>query len=79
MPERLAIAILLFVIMFAANWPALKRNAGKERAAYGFAALLAGYLALLFVTQKQWPNLDTLLHSIYAEPARAIVRMLKPS
>lgn len=76
---RLTVTIVLYVLMLASNATALRRSSRKDLALYGAATLLSVYAGILFVLQKQWPNLDTLLYSIYAWPAKAIIRMFKPS
>lgn len=76
---RLTVTIVLYVLMLASNASALKRSSRKDLAVYGAMTMLSAYAGILFVLQKQWPNLDTILYSIYAWPAKAIIRMFKPS
>lgn len=77
MPIRLAVAIGVYLVTVVASWNDLKKSSNKERAIYVVAMAIAAYCAFLFATNKPWPNLDTVLHSVYAWPARAIVRMFK--
>ena len=74
---RLTVTIGLYAIVLAANGTDLQSASGKEKAVYAVLLAMSVYLAFLFVLEKPWPNLDTVLHSIYAGPARAIAKMFK--
>ncbi|TVY01999.1 hypothetical protein [Cohnella terricola] len=50
----------------------------KERAVYGGLLVCIFYLGFLFVTEKRWPNLDTLFN-LFTGPAKRIVSWLNPT
>jgi len=75
---KLVCLLVLGTSMLLADGRALRRAGRRERIVYGALAAPLLYLALLFVTQWPWLNLDTLFN-LLAGPAKRIVGGLNPA
>lgn len=72
--------IVLFIISAQLLWTdsrMLKKASQREIMAYAAVMLVTGYLAIMFIFEKNWPNYNDLLDFVFLAPAQKIVHYLK--
>lgn len=74
MLERIIVFILLNVIFWANTCKNIKKTNRKERITYAVIMIGTIYLGLIFVTEKDWPNLNDLLSYLLLKPAESIMK-----
>ncbi|REJ12057.1 MAG: hypothetical protein C6W59_15105, partial [Paenibacillaceae bacterium] len=77
MMERMLVLLLTGVALFALNASRVRRSGRRERwilASFGVPAL---YLAVMYLTDSDWPNLHDLANQSLGRIAHLIVKWLE--
>lgn len=64
--------------MLISDWPKIGEARSRDRWVYGLLSCVIAYLGLSFITEKPWPNLDTVL-DLFTQPAKLLVHWLNPT
>ncbi len=79
MTEKITLLIILYTAFLIVDLPILKKQQMRERMYYMIAMFITFYLALCYLLDTKWPNLNSLLDLIFGNTAKQIVAFFKDS
>ncbi|WP_308634396.1 hypothetical protein [Paenibacillus silvisoli] len=77
MTIRLVCFLAICSAILLANANEWKKSTARDRMVCALMLVPALYLGFLYVTQLSGPNLNDIVHAIFAEPAKRIVESVK--
>lgn len=77
MLAKLFVLSILYAAVIIGDRNAWRNGPLYERFVYGGVLAVSLYLSFQYTTDMYGPNLDDVMHSIFARPAEAIVNALK--